>query len=132
MELNKIIEEIKILFDLDIGERFVLKRVLSNDRVCYFDKDGILINDNDGAKPKYEGVDVSYGMLRILIDQCGYSIKKMPQTIDKQVIRDYIEKLEGEIKEVDRVNSLFSPSLVAQTSLKRIVRELKELLKKGD
>jgi len=62
-------------------------------------------------------------------DICDHSIKKMPQTIDKQVIRDYIEKLENEIKEIDRLNSLFSLNLAVQKSLKRIVRELKELIK---
>jgi len=83
---------------------------------------------------KKEGVDVSYGMLRILIDQCGYSIEKIPQAMDKQVIRDYIKELESEIKEVDRLNiSLpFNLNLAVQTSLKCIVRELNELLRKGD
>ena len=121
--------EIKKLFDLDIGEKFVLKYVFSNDIVCYFDKDGILINDDDETKQKYAGVDVSYGMLRILIGQCDYCIEKISQTIDKQVIKDYIEELENEIKEIDRLNSLFSLNLAVQKSLKRIVRELKELIK---
>ena len=124
--------EIKKLFDLDIGEKFVLKYIFSNDIVCYFDKDGILINDEDETKQKYAGVNVSYGMLRILIGQCDYCIEKIEQTIDKKVIKDYIEELENEIKEIDRLNSLFSLNLAVQKSLKRIVRELKELIKKGD
>jgi len=62
-------------------------------------------------------------------DVCDHSIKKMPQTIDKQVVKDYIKELESEIKEIDRLNSLFSLNLAVQKSLKRIVRELKELIK---
>ena len=58
-------------------------------------------------------------------------LKKMPQTIDKQVVKDYIKELESEIKEIDRLNNSlpFSLNLAVQKSLKRIVRELKELIK---
>ena len=123
--------EVKRLFDLDIGEKFILKdRAL--DRNCFINEEGIVIIEDftcTNVTLMYGEIDVDYKMLKLLIDQCDYSIKKISQTIDKQVIRDYIKKLEGEIKEVDRLNNSFNLNLAVQTSLKRIVYELKELIK---
>ena len=125
--------EVKRLFDLDIGEKFILKdRAL--DRNCFINEEGIVIIEDftcTNVTLMYGEIDVDYKMLKLLIDQCDYSIKKISQTIDKQVIRDYIKKLEGEIKEVDRLNNSlhFSLNLAVQKSLKRIVYELKELIK---
>ena len=133
--------EVKRLFDLDIGEKFVLKSE-TFDRNCFINKDGIVLFESfireygalEYRALKYGEINVDYKMLKMFIDQCGYSIEKLPQTIDKQVIRDYIKELESEIKEVDRLNNSlhFSLNLAVQKSLKRIVYELKELLKKGD
>ena len=65
-------------------------------------------------------------------DICDHSIKKMPQTIDKQVIRDYIKELKDEVKNIKGQSEYPFYDLLRTSALKHCIDGLEKLLKKGD
>ena len=70
--------KIKRLFDLDIGEKFILKD-RAFDRNCFINEEGIVIFEDfacTNVTLKYGTIDVDYKMLKILTTQCDCSIKK--------------------------------------------------------
>jgi len=102
--VGTIADDVKKLFDLEINERFIWKNEIREGKY-FIDKEGKVVEDFYGINilHDYNIFPIDYKILKILNEERGYYIEKIPNTNNTQVAEYYNKKLKEIVEELEEL-----------------------------